>query len=481
MNYSYRKYKIQPSGRNKYGNYVSNQNMAGNITYATYAGNESTNNNKGGDSSQGDQQNQPVQPKSYIMFLSNTQGNFEGALIAQAPQTARTQLVSYVNEDPEVAYVGDFSGHTGISGMCSGMSVSVLNNYTSAVTIEITMTSALTNPLGTLIIPCYMPKNGEQPGSDLGAWGSLNDGEDLHAQTFEWNWSVNVDATSVYVLDLTNEMAGVNCDSDGNVLSGVTLPTTTARLYFGDTLLSGVTFACSVPSSYHASGVVFDTSTGVLSFSNDLAFDGNQMAITISAIYGGQSREKIFNLVKNFPGENGESPITRWLVPSTSSVIFDSASSSFTPSTVSCEMWKQVGSSEPVSANDADVYWRFDNSDGWSAYTLNSAITIEQNSATSVMFAIKSSGSSWYFYEIETVPILKNGSQGTPGPQGLAGPAVRGPIDWYSGITVPRHFCNGSGPADSDKLFIDILLKDGNYYKCVNSFTMVSEAVWHCL
>ena len=476
----FKKYRVAPDGRNLYGNYASRQNMAGDITYATYAGNETTNSYRNDGESQGN--TTPSYPKAFIMFLSNTQGNFEGSQIALASQTAKTQVVSYVNSSPAPAFIGDFSDSTsnGISGICQGMEVNVVNNYTSAVTVEITMTSGLTNPTGTLTIPCYMVANDYEPGTDFASWSALTAQEDgLFKQVMEWNWAVNSDATSAFVLDLTNDMAGVNCDADGKVLPGAALPTTQAKLYYGDSQLTAVTFSATVPSAYHASGVNFDSSTGVLSFSSDLAFEGDSMSITINAIYGGETRSKVFTLMKNFPGADGTPATTTWIVPSANQIVLNPDTSAFTPNSISFAVWEQVGNNSPETVQRG-VYVKFlPNGGGWVWYPSGRTVDLSyqtHSAVTSIQFAILDA--DFEPYELETVPVIKNGTPGQQGPQGIAGPSVRGPYDWYSGITSNRRFCNGSGPYDTDKLYIDILLKDHVYYKCQTSYDATPSDTW---
>ena len=695
----FRKYKVQPEGRNKYGHYTSAQTVRSNLTYSMYNGNLSTETipTTGG----GNQNTGGTRPQStFIIVLSSTQGNFMGEEVALSAISTTTKVVSYENSTPICSYIANFADeedtHSGITGYAeSGMTIQMVNNGTSATTLQISVDSSITSSHGVLTIPCYVPNGGEVGmGDSWAAWKTLFDNGDLFFQEVQWEWVLTSNASSSYLLDLTNEIASVNCDQYGNVVPGAILPTTRARLFFGDSIVSGATYRIEIAEAYHASGVSFNTQTGVLSFTSGLSFDGTTMEIPIYASYLGLERQKTFSLNKNIPG-GGELAVAKWLLASADQIVFDPNNNTFVPTHVSCKVFKQEGGDEPYEATSAEtVWWRTSLSGDWTsgtsldiqvtssawtgvyfalatddftiyesedvpllangkngtsaetpsiyelnltndtasvncdadgnvvsgavlpttrakmylndtllttgvAYSIpsnfnNSGISINSSGVLSCTSSLHFSGttldvpitanyngveriktfsimknipgkdgqsgetavskwlqtsvdeiiydpdsqtltpthvsckvwkqiggntpfeitsattvywsndktnwtsgtnldvnvsSAWtaiYFgidspsnmYEMEEVPIMKNGATGPQGSTGLPGAAVRGPVDWYSGITENRRFCNGRGPNSGDTEFIDILLKDGTYYRCNISYDAHPSDSW---
>ena len=260
-------YKVNPKGRNKHGVYASRDTLSKQVTYSRYGGNISTEVIGDNTSSQGENGGytpQP-QPKPSAMFLFNTQGNFKGEDIALSAVTATTRLLAYTDTDLCPCFIGDIanSGATnyGISGIPSeGMIVSVIDNGSSATTLQVVVNSGISQTSGTLTIPCSMPLFGEEGmGNDWRSWNTLanEEGRGLYQLDLSWSWNITNDVSSAYILEATNEYAGVNCDADGNVLPGAVLPTCEFMLYFGENILSAATYEIQVPPAYHASGVSF--------------------------------------------------------------------------------------------------------------------------------------------------------------------------------------------------------------------------------
>lgn len=57
------------------------------------------------------------------------------------------------------------------------------------------------------------------------------------------------------------------------------------------------------------------------------------------------------------------------------------------------------------------------------------------------------------------------------------GAIIRGPVDWDN-IDSERRFCNGKGQLESDKQWLDILVKSGSYYVCVTSYNATPDDDW---
>lgn len=417
-------YKVAPEGRNKYGNYFSSENVTLKVTKTTYGGNSTTEDLGGGENGGNNPQQQ-----SYYMFLQNSQGNFNGGEVALMPQTATTQVIAYVGTEGAPVFIGnptltgtseedgsviDANVNYSISGIPeSGITVSVIGNGTTGTTLQVVVDSAAPST-GTLTIPCNMPLNAEVGmGDDIVCWNTLSETNSLFSLALEWKWNISSNATSVYTLDLSNEIAGVNCDGEGNIIPGAIMPQCRATLYFGtDPVDSGVTYSRSINNEYHVpeTSVTINPTTGELTITSGLSFEGTTLAIVIMAhISGRLVGVKTFNIVKNLPGENGEPATTRWLVLSADQVVYDPNNITTAPERIVAKCWKQEGGNAPVEDSATTIYWKYDNENSWTEYT--GPVTNINVSAGYIEFALlNGSGTA---YEHETVPILKNGTNGT--------------------------------------------------------------------
>mgnify|MGYP002520372443 CR=1 FL=1 len=91
-------------------------------------------------------------------------------------------------------------------------------------------------------------------------------------------------ATDAYKLELTNELAGINCDKDGNIYPNAVRPTCQAIIYHGEKEEDeGVQYGISYPSSNNVQGVSIDTTTGILTFGSNFSFVGSSLEITVTA------------------------------------------------------------------------------------------------------------------------------------------------------------------------------------------------------
>lgn len=481
----FKKFKVQPEGRNKYGNYYSKENVVANLTYAMYGGNTTTE-----EIPKNEENNKQNNPTTYILFFTSTQASFNGSDIATSAQTVSSRLVSYANSTPIVSYIHNmtnsadtFYGCTGYAS--SGMSINILNNGTSASTLQITATSGLNPGTGSIMVPCYVPKNGEVGMAQWADWKTLYDNGDLFYQELQIDWATTSDGTSVFYLDLTNETGSVNCDENGNVLPGAVLPDCWARFYYGREMLSGATYSIYIAPGYNANGVNFNTNTGYLYFGNDLSFYGKTLVVEITGVYNGITRTANFTLNKNIPGENGQDAEAKWLETNVTEIGFNPNTSAFTADHVSCKVFKQIGSGTPFEITSAETVWyRFSGEQNWTS-GISVSVNIGLPLKEYVEFALATA--NFTIFEHETVLILSDGKKGDKGDKGdpgdsgstgLQGAAIRGPVDWYSGITTNRRFCNGRGPLSGDTKFIDILMKDDIYYQCDISYDATPSDDW---
>lgn len=86
-------------------------------------------------------------------------------------------------------------------------------------------------------------------------------------------------------------------------------------------------------------------------------------------------------------------------------------------------------------------------------------------------------------YEYATTTVTYSWAlvkEGAPGPAGLRGATLRGPVDYATQSGPPRRWCNGVANADyaEDALWIDIAYSDGKYYYCSTSYTDAANDDW---
>lgn len=473
-------YAVAPKGRREFGEYNPGSNISKEITKTVYAGDTTTNVINP----------EPVNPtkpeQGYFMFLQSTQANFKGEEIAITAQTAETKLIAYMGTEPVCCFIGKITGDTianyGITGVPqSGMEISVSGNGTTNTTLKITVDSSITQTTGSLQIPCAMVLNKETGmEDDMNSWIRLQDDEVLFQLTLEWNWTIESRADNTYILDLTNEIAGVNCDSGGTVVPGAIMPECTGTLYYGTDIMTAATYSYYVHPNYNVQGLTATTaSTGItLVFdANNFGFEGTTLAIKVRANVGGvQVAEKTMNVAKNLPGANGEAAITRWLVVSPNAAIVDHTYEEVNPDAISVQVWKQVGGNPMVQESATTIWYRYVSishptnwTTGGTAMTLTLDYqTIAHEDYIEAQFALMTTGGTPY--EFEAVPIVANGlrgPQGVSGATGERGAVIRGPYNWYE--LENQRYSNGLGPNAEDKLWIDILVKDGVYYRCTTS------------
>lgn len=499
---------ITPKGRTKYGRYLSTENVTTSIVSISNAGNvssDATPVDSGSNTRRGSSGSGTRRGTGFNLNLSQTSANFMTENLTTGT-TVTTTVVGYSNRSKACTLVGNISQNTattqidlGITGIPqTGMVVTVDGNGTTAATINIAVSNTLSETSGTLLIPtniCLDTTLGIL-GADNSAWLSLSS-DKLITEIKEWSWSVSSDATSPFLLDLSNQAATINCDKDGNILPGAVRPSSTARLWYGNTLASNVVYSIT-NYSLPTSGVSINSSTGLITFASGFNFTGGtNLSITIAAsINGSQIATIVMTVGKLLAGQNGQNgqngqdgvdgqdgddATSYWLELSADAVKV-STSNVVTPSVITAVKHKQVGQQTPVIANECVVKYGHDTQSPSTAYP-SSGVTVS-SSWSYVSFAMYCG--STIVDGVETVPVLKDGPKGDKGDkgdtgsqgiQGRQGAAVRGPLEWGSNSTS-RRFCNGTGPNDSDKLWIDVIRKDNTYYYCITSYNGSLQDTW---
>ena len=421
---------IQPKGRLKYGTYMSKSNIYSKVSSSFYNGNTSTGRGTPASGVTPD----PVE--TCVLLLNHNSFTFDRSVLAVKPQKDTIQVIGYRGTEMREVFVSNLSGLIDeddvstttqsptydITGLTSGMTVTVSGNGSSACTISIEVDSSITVSKGTLLIPVSMCLDANGLEDNYLIWKGSNDENtqalggtsgSLYSTVLEYYWELDSEAQSSYVLDLTNDSAGINVDSSGNVLAGATKPTCKATLYYGQEVVTGATFGITTNAAAAASGVSINTSTGVLTFGNNFNFVGSSLEITVSASYLGHTSIKIMTVSKNYPGADGTGATTRWIVPSVSAIKVDPNTGTITPATVSASVMKQTGEDEPVEDSTTTIWYGWDTDKPNNIYS--SPIPVV---AAYTYLALGLKNSEGNFYELETIPILEDGVNGSQGASG---------------------------------------------------------------
>lgn len=415
---------IAPKGRNEYGSYMSSSNVTRKVSQTINYGDNTTGGGIGGNTGS----TEPSQPEvSFYVMLSKTVGTYDGMQVAAQPVSQSFDVIAYTGSSRVEAYICDFgkvSANTegeitlpknmGIEGLpTSGMSFSTSGNGTSALTITMTVDSGITASEGTIKFPVniYKGTDGATHGNDPYSWWS--DLDDCETLWLEWQWSLTQRASSSYNLDLTNENASINVDSNGNVLAGAVRPECTATLYYGTSRVENAVY--SITFSQAASGISIDTNTGVLTFGSNLNFVGTPLEIKVTATVNGSAMGvKIMTLTKAFPGADGNG-ISRWLVISNDVIKYNPNTHTVTPWNISAKVMKQTGEDEPIEDTQT-IYWGWDTTNPTNTYV--NPISV-QAGHDYLYFALKNK--LGVIYESETIPVIEDGLDGTDGAPGKDG------------------------------------------------------------
>lgn len=404
---------VAPQGRNKYGDYLSSSNVTKKVIKTSYYGDASNNEIDGGGSGRGTTGG-TEDDGNWILDLSLKAYDFDGSMLPTTTSTKTIDVIGYRKRSRADTFIGDISTTAtsetySISGIPeSGMTISVDDNGTPQTKINITISSGISETEGVLQIPVSLYLKsipGEPLDDDISAWNSSS--ADCVTEIFEFSWRVVNFSNSVYTLDLTNESASINCDADGNILPDAVRPTCRAIVYLGTSALtSGVTFTMTSPQAQNLQGVSINTTTGVLTFGSNFAFDGTAIEITISAQHvGNNAGTAIMNVAKAYPGADGKPATSYWLVLSANAVRV--SNNIATPNNITAQAMMQVGEDAPTAATDVSIYYGFDTEYPSTAYP-SSGVTVIISHAY-ISFVLKKGN---VIVDVETVPIVVNGTDG---------------------------------------------------------------------
>ena len=433
--------KIPPEGRNKYGNYTSASRTSKIITTYVNGGNGTTTTDDYVDNGE-----KPTPKKNCTIALSSSDGTFKwSTIVSDTKDSAVINVVGYGEIEKVPIYIGDISKEPtsttdipqyrnwDIRGIPSnGLTLNVEGNGTLDAKINIVIDENISNEKGTLHIPCsvYVGADEKAPyaptltesGTYVDNAGTYEDyvewvnaSGDCKTMWLEYNYVIVVDAVDSYILDLDNEIAAISCNADGSFMAGIEMPTCRATLYYGSSVADGVSYYITYPSHQNVKGLSIDPNTGILTFSSSFSFDGIRLEIKVSAVHNGNTFSKIMTINRLYAGQNGSTgadAVNRWIVPSVNAITSNPNTNSLSVSSITAKVMKREGAKEIVEDTSTQIYWGWDTKTPTTAYT--GAITVQSGKGY-ICFALKN-GST--IYEIETVPIVREGQKGEKGDKG---------------------------------------------------------------
>lgn len=163
------------------------------------------------------------------------------------------------------------------------------------------------------------------------------------------------DGKSPYKMDLTNENTVVNCDYDGNPLSGAKYETSKVQILHGiSDGYSDFTVVVEADGIKHG----YNTSTHILNPS-DITKDTATITVTATGKSGteaaGITLQAVMTISKNKPGQPGETPVMYSLIPS-HGVIHKDKDGGFIDTNMSFKVLKVEGTTETILDSYAKLY-----------------------------------------------------------------------------------------------------------------------------
>lgn len=447
----FKRITIPPKGRNKYGHYQSIGNISKQLITYTNNGNGTATGSTSNNKEKNDDDTTPK--KNYSLRLSRNTFTYEwDNIVANEVETDEIQVIGYGDLEDVPTFVGNFDvipidttifenmteaeadayikqklkeHNYGIQGLVEGMSVDVINNGTTGTTVRFTVNTDITEKSGSVIIPCHIytgPDDEKPQPGDMSDWYDATtsiinengtiittpDSENSKRLLLSYQFNVLMNAISNYHLELTNEIAGVNVDSAGNIVPGAVLPTCKATLYYGNSIVEEATYG--IGSRTRAiDGVSINTTTGELTFGSNFSFIGDLLEIPILATVGTYTTTKIMSINKLYPGKDGAGSINRWIVPSVDVITWNPNDNHLSQTTLSAKVMKQVDGNTPEVDTATTIYYGWDTENPLNIYDGPIPIEISKDY---LALALKANN---VMYEIETIPVIKEGVNGAKG------------------------------------------------------------------
>lgn len=432
-----RKITIPYSGREKYPSNGTGESVRTMIT-SYMSGMMGGSSGPGGNVIPGDE-NRGGNATSFFCFLSKTNGTYSEVDLAQSAITDNIQVMGYKNQDVAQTFVGDISESAStnyaISGLTSGMSVTVSGNGTTAATIMLTVNSTVSGNSGTLSIPIAVNINDNDLDPYQYVWHENTN--KCKQMTLSFTWAINRAVSGNYVLDLSNQTAGVNCDSAGTLYpNSIATLQCTAETYYNGSEASGITYSAYTDSFYGATGFSINQDSGVLSFNSagtKFFWSTNYPSLPINIVAkkdGTPIATKTMTVSRNYPGTDGTPAHTRYIVTDYDVVKYNPNTSAFTPTQVVGTVMLQVGDQLPVFDPNPTIYMWYDGNETGKTSRFGQITANTYDGMSSITFALKNGNDE--YYEIEEVPVISEGIDGQPGAPGASGATgPSGESAWY--------------------------------------------------
>lgn len=206
------------------------------------------------------------------------------------------------------------------------------------------------------------------------------DGVSLDSETIPIVKATN--GTSPYKMDLTNENTMVNCDYNGNPISGAKYETSKVQIMHGNSDgFNDFTISVSADGITHG----YNSSTHIL---NPSAITKDVATITVTATgksgteASGTVLTSVMTISKNKPGKPGETPVMFSLIPS-HGVIHKDKDGKFLNTTMSFKVLKVEGTTETMLDTYAKLYTQ-----GIMLYCTSLSTAINQNTTSNSAIAI---------------------------------------------------------------------------------------------
>ena len=216
-----------------------------------------------------------------------------------------------------------------------------------------------------------------------------------------------LDGESVYMLDLTNEVAGVVCDADGNVTGAY--PTSVASVWRGGRkVISGVTYSIAQRTGMGWASVTTDGIVSMGSMSSDSA------SVVVQAVTAGVTLLSTINVYKVRPGADGEDAKVYSILPSVDSITRN-ADGSLSVGSIDCEKRVTSGTRGVIASTEYYLYYKIViGSESAANWVIGAGpgrgsmgATALPDGVTAVIFELRTgNGASYNVLDRERVPVL---------------------------------------------------------------------------
>lgn len=493
MSYPYRQINIGYKGRAKYSDGTDSTSVVRSIKNFMGGGG-------GYDTRGGDGENRGTNGTSFFAYIDKGSGTYTDTDLAGTGLTETIHLYGFKNMDRAQTLVGDVSEPSActqydaltctnpyniIGFPSNGVDIEVVDNGTTGTTIKLTFSTGLSEE-GELRIPVSVNVNDNPLDPYHEVWHKFQNWTQNTVLAFSWK-KAGAGSTS-YVVELSNDRAGVNVDSAGTIYTASTKALVcTATTWFGAQEVADATYSVYARDDFHASGYSINQNTGVLSFNYSTAplfqFDGPSLPIEITAYDSNHNPlgVKTFTIDKNYPGANGSPAVTHWIAPSHTVVQYDPNTDILNPTKIDVYVMKQVGGDEPVVDSATTLWYWYNNNAPATAQTVNgyySAYTYSVASSSTHHFTVRSAitfalkNEQGIFYETETIPTVRQGINGASGATGSKGDSGESP--YYLSLNNDNASVNADVSGNPYQSSIAQLFCKGKLYHGMNVETAVT-------